>query len=76
MGVSGVEPLKTKYLLELFFTGYYQEIELEEGKETEIIIGNTKDCNLRFPTDRFFCDFEIKVISDGKTARLLCGDSI
>ncbi len=48
-----------RFNLELYFGETYREFEVGTDSPSEIIIGTTKNCIFRLPSELFFSDFEI-----------------
>ncbi len=53
-----------RYNLELFYGGTYREQEVGLDSPSEIVIGTTKNCVVRLPSELFFSDFEISLVRD------------
>lgn len=53
-----------RYSLELIFGGTYREQEVGMDSPSEIVIGTTKNCVVRLPSELFFSDFEISLVRD------------
>ena len=53
-----------RYNLELFYGGTYREQEVGGDSPAEIVIGTTKNCVFRLPSELFFSDFEFSLVRD------------
>ena len=53
-----------KYSLELFYGRTFREQEVGADSPSEIVIGTTKNCVVRLPSELFFSDFEISLVRD------------
>ncbi len=64
-----------KYKLVLCGTGFFQEMELQEDDNLRLI-GTSKGCNIRFDKDRIGEDFQIKIVRDQDSWRLLADSGV
>lgn len=60
---EGIKTLgDVRYSLELFYGRNYREQEVGMDSPSEVVIGTTKNCLVRLPSEHFFSDFEILLI--------------
>ena len=66
-----------QYKAEVYFNGYYKEIELRNGTDSAVSIGTSKGSNVRLDRDRFFCDVDLTIYStEGGIWKISCGNDI
>lgn len=65
-----------KYRLNLSFANLYREIELFSNDTHSVVVGTTRNCNVRLSRESFFREFELSLQpSDDTHWDLLCSDS-
>ncbi len=65
-----------RYCLEFYYGGTYREFEVGMDSPSEILIGTTKNCAFRLPSELFFSDFEVSLSRDSNgTWRVYGGDN-
>src|SRR5574344_305869 len=66
--------MEKEYKAIIFGKDIYQEIELYE--ESDVKIGTTQECTIRFDRTLFFDDFEINIRKNQDQWKMICGDNI
>lgn len=65
-----------KYKIILFNSKFYKEIKLDEQFKNGLLIGTSKECQIRFFREQFFTDFLIRIQENNGKWIMTCQDSI
>ena len=64
------------YKVILYNSKFYKEIKLQDSLKQGVLIGTSKECQIRFFREQFFTDFMIRISLEGNQWIVTCEDSI